>query len=227
MVRKTRKAEKAKALTIPQLRKKFEQIDAFLKTKKDVASFRKEWRKIFGKDVSEAAAKDYLTFVEHSGSGTKTQKGGGQVLEGAPIDQMLRAGAPLPHGSFLPYVAGGFGFANADSFSAQCGKENITPTIPAGLGSNEVQSGGRRRGAHALTRRKKQKGGALPSLTTVISEMFTRPVIANSPPGAAQDAQTLWKGGDSPSGRPEINPLPFTRQPDFQTFNVGIVRGII
>ena len=227
MVRKTRKAG-SKPLTIPQLRKRFEQLDTFLKSKvarlegeKAVEAFRSEWKKLFGKSVSAEAARDYLAFVREQ----KTQKGGGALPEGAPIDQMLRAGTDTPYGSFPPYVDGGFGFANHDSFIQDCGKPNPFPVPPAGLGFNEVgkalTGGARRRGAHAQTRRRRQptksasalagqRGGGIGS---AIDEAFQRPFMASIPPSMLTKAQMEFKGIEMPSSKPENNPLSFTVPP--------------
>ena len=200
-------AGKTRKLTIPQLRKAFERIESYVKTHKDdVKGFRKEWKQTFGKDVSEEAARDYLAFVRDM----KQQSGGA-----APVDYDLRAGADIPHGNFPAYVDSGFGFANVDSFRAQSGKEDITPIIPVGMGSNTVMKGGKR--SKRKTRKlKKQKGGAyLPSLTTAVSEFMTRPFGMSSPPTTAQQTQMEAKGvAGFPSGRPEDNPLPpLTNQP--------------
>ena len=190
---RTHTAKKAKedGMTIPELRKAFEHIDHFTQTEKGqkVEEFRKEWRKVFGKDVSEHAARDYLAFV----SKAKPVQSGGM----APLDYTTRAGTDIPYGNFPAYVSGGFGFANADSFTAVAGKEDITPVIPAGLGSNLVNGGGRKR----QTRKKQKGGGLLPSL----AEALTRPFGMNSPPSAAQLAQMSVKGVEAGADpRPEI-----------------------
>jgi hypothetical protein len=191
---------------------------ARLEGEKAVEAFRSEWKKLFGKSVSAEAARDYLAFVREQ----KTQKGGGALPEGAPIDQMLRAGTDTPYGSFPPYVDGGFGFANHDSFIQDCGKPNPFPVPPAGLGFNEVgkalTGGARRRGAHAQTRRRsagrdrkgQQRGGGIGS---AIDEAFQRPLGMGMPPSMLQGAQMEFKGIEMPSSRPENNPLSFTAPP--------------
>ncbi len=205
MVGKTRKASKVskhikkqtRGMSVPKLRKAFEHIHSYVKGHKDdVAGFRKEWKKTFGKDVSEEAARDYLAFMKEY----KTQGGGA-----APVNYDLRAGTDLPYGNFPSYVSSGFGFANIDSFRAQSGKEDITPILPEGLGSNAVMKGGKRK-----TRKMKQQGGAyLPSLATAMSEFTNRPFGMNSPPTTAQQTQMEVKGVNGfPSGRPEDNNLP-------------------
>ncbi len=212
MVRKTRKIqEKAKAagMTIPELRRAFEHIDAFmdkkvktLKGKDATSAFRKEWKKVFGKDVSEAAARDYLDFV--AASPPKMQKGGA-----APLSYEMRAGADIPYGSFPKYVSSGFGFANHDSLLSSCGKANGFPTgTPASLGSNQVMKGGSKK---RQTRKQKQEGGGLGN---VLMEALTRPFAAQPVPSVQQDTQMLAKGvAGFPSPRPEINELQYTAKP--------------
>lgn len=210
MGKKTRKiTAKAdeKSMTIPQLRKAFEHIDSFLHKKlKDgiddavVKSFRKEWKKTFGKDVSEASAKEYLNFVAHD---IKSQKGGGQNITPAPLSYEMQAGRDIPYVSVPSYINSGFGFGNKDSLLTTCGQPNNLPTTtPAGLGSNTFQKGGRR----ATRRNRKQKGGAsMPSFGTAIAEAFQRPLGMGAPPSMLQDAQMLAKGTNAlASPRPEI-----------------------
>jgi hypothetical protein len=176
------------------------------------------WKKIFGKEVSKEAAKDYLQFV-HSNVSKGKQSGGGQVITPAPLGYDLRAGADIPYGSFPKYVSDGFGFANMDSLTAV--KEDITPKLPADLGSNLV-GGARKRKAGKTRKGKKQSGGGLPSITTAVAEFLTRPFGMSSPPTASQDAQILAKGGDSlPSPRPEINDLQFTPKPTIYNASIN------
>lgn len=215
MVRKTRKAKKAaaKAMTVPQLRRAFEHMDGFVAKKgTDVDAFRKEWKKIFGKEVSRVAAEDYLKFVKTK----KSQRGGALALSPAPLGYDLRAGTDTPYGSFNKYVGDGFGFANVDSVAAVCGRENITPklpvmqspvaTLPADLGSNKV-GGGRRK-------TRKQKGGAsagwLAQFLNNGAEALQRPVAIGKMdvPGAAVSAQMLAKGYPTGEGNLFASPRP-------------------
>ena len=173
MVRKTRKTKNVagKAMTVPQLRRAFEHIDQFVAKKStDVEAFRKEWKKTFGKEVSKAASEDYLKFVKSK----KSQRGGSgsSSMSPASIGYDMRAGTDTPYGSFNKYVSDGFGFANADSVAAACGRENITPRLPvmespvAMLSVNMLpvsnKVGGRRR------KTRKQKGG-----TTTIAQFLS------------------------------------------------------
>jgi hypothetical protein len=211
MVRKTRKIKQSKksppkTMTIPQLRKSFEHIENFINTKGyDIAAFRKEWKKTFGREVSEKAAKEYLDFLQ-----INKKKGGSEMKGGAaPLDYVMRPGVDLPHGNFPNYVSSGFGVGvPQDSFRAQCGKENITPMIPATLGSNAVQKGGRK-----TRKSKKQKGGASlgSSLASVMGEVLSRPFGMSSPVTTAQDLQMQGKGVlPQPSGDPSQATFSYT-----------------
>ena len=218
MVRKTRKQNKnGKAMTVLQLRKAFDHIDRYVKTKNpDVGSFCKEWKKTFGKEVSRDAAEDYLKFVMAKGKG-KGQAGGAMEMAPAPLGYDMRAGADIPHGSFPDYVSGGFGFANNSSFSGTT-QQVPFPSPPAGLGSNKVGGGKKTR---KTKKQKKQAGGGnglLQSATTIMSEFFNRPILANPHSGNSQsqpyDIQMMAKGAQGvagfPSPRPEIPTFSFT-----------------
>jgi hypothetical protein len=229
MVRKTKKVSKSKGMTVPQLRKAFEHIESYAR-KHDVSAFRKEWKKTFGKPISEHAAKDYISFLKSSNE----QSGGGSAtpLAGAPLDYTTRAGAdPSTAAQVPPYVSSGFGFANMDSFRLMSGKEDITPRIPADMGSNLVGGSNRVFNSNQLkepielksleskrkTRksRKGQVGGAFPSLSTAVSEMMSRPFAMNSPPTTGNIMTMAAKAhtDDIASPRPENNNLSFTQAP--------------
>jgi hypothetical protein len=209
MVRKTKrvskaaKATKAKAITVPELRRAFEHIHTFLHKGASNQAFRKEWKKVFGTELSEKAAADYLAFVEADKS--KKQKGGGQIMSPAALGyDMTNAGGRAP--SVPAYVAGGMALP-ADSVYATCGDNKFLPPA-ASMGSNQV--GGKRQ--RRSTRKRKQGGGALLSLTAAASEFMQRPFIMAAPPGMGNDAMMLSKGYNSLSSpRPEIN-NPFVPQ---------------
>ena len=201
-------------MTVPQLRRAFEHIDRFVAKKgQSVDAFRKEWKKTFGKEVSRAAAEEYLKFkAGRKGKMSGMSGGATQVFSPAPLDYDLRAGADIPHASYPKYVADGFGFANMDGFASGCGKENMTPTIPAGMGSNAV-GGGRKR----KTRKGKKQAGGSASTTDFFQklgylapEIMSRPMPMQSPPSVINTASMLSKGyNEFASPRPEY--------PTFQT----------
>ena len=218
MVRKTKKASKTsndKGMTVPELRRSFEHVERWVKSHgADVEGFQAMWKKTFGKEVSKEAAKDYLQFVHAKDKGK--QSGGGQSMTPAPLGYDLRAGADIPYGSFPPYVSGGFGFANIDSLTAV--KEDITPKLPADMGSNLV-GGGKKKRIPKTRKAKKQSGGGIGSALT---EFLTRPFGMSSPPTVAQDAQILSKGMTGlASPRPEINDLEFTPKPTIYNASIN------
>jgi hypothetical protein len=210
---RTHKMKKqGKLLSIPQLRKSFDHIDEWVEShvrkghvKELVPAFQAEWKKTFHREVDASAAEAYLSLKQHSAprvTRKHRQSGGGAALQGAPLDYSTRPGVYGVYGNFPEYVSSGLRFyndINQDSLTAQCGKENITPDIPASMGSNEVaQKGGRRRSRKYKTR--KQKGGAQPSLlqtaAAVTDVMVNRPFPASSPPTAAYVASMAPKGVD-------------------------------
>lgn len=210
-VSKTAKATKAKAITVPELRRAFEHIHTFLHKGSSNQAFRKEWKKVFGTELSEKAAADYLAFVEADKSKKQKQKhkqhGGGQIMSPAPLGyDMTNPGTPSQVPSVPAYVAGGMA-PPADSVYASCGENKFLPPA-ASMGSNQV--GGKRQ--RRSTRKRKQGGGALLSLTAAASEFLQRPFTMAAPPGMGNDAIMLSKGYNSLSSpRPEIN-NPFVPQ---------------
>jgi len=200
MVRKTKRApktSKAKTITVPELRRAFEHIHTFLHKGATTQAFRKEWKKVFGTELSEKAAADYLAFVEADKS---KQRGGAQMSPAALGYEMTNPGTASPAPSVPAYVAGGM--VPADSVFETCGQVDKYPLPPASMGSNEVLKGGRRK----TRKSRKQGGGALPSLTTAFSEFMQRPFTMGAPPGAGNDAMMMSKGYNSLSSpRPEIN----------------------
>lgn len=210
MVRKSKThKQKGKPLTIPQLRKSFDHIDSWVEShlrsksvKSLVPAFQAEWEKTFHREVDATAAEAYLRLKARSKPRmTKKQKGGAAPLAGAPLDYTTRQGVYGVYGNFPAYVSSGLNFYDSiwqDSLTANCGKENITPKIPATLGSNEVQTGGksrRNRKAHRKTR--KQRGGAPALFETAANAtdvMFNRPFPASSPPTIPYVAQMDMKG---------------------------------
>ncbi len=212
--RQTRRKQpetKGKGMTIPQLRHAFQHIrESVKKSNYNLEEFRREWKKTFHKDVSETAARDYLAFMkEHDG---KHPQSGGM----APLDYQLRPGVDGVYGQFPDYVSGGFGHFNHDSFRMSCGVQDISPRVPADIGSNLVKSGGGMKAKKRhLTKRKVKtmKGGVcigLPSIALPSSaqEALQRPITSSSPPGMLQSLQNDFKGGiPLPTGDVTSSPL--------------------
>jgi hypothetical protein len=199
-----------RAISIPELKEAFDAVerktaeilrsDAPKPTK--VRRFQEAWRNIFGRPVEASAAEAYLAVKAHSlprtvGKGsarkkTRKQHGGatGAPLAGAPLDFQTRPGVDGTHGTFLPYVARGFGFydtVNQQGLFKGCGTENSTPAVAADMGSNKV-------------------GGGL--IGDALSALTSRPFEASSPPSIANDIQTAMQGRElGASPLPDQNKL--------------------
>ncbi len=211
MARKTRK-HSSKALTIPQLRKSFDHIDSWVeshlrkskKVKDLVPAFQAEWKKTFHHEVNSKAAEAYLSIKHRSAPrGTKKQRGGSAApLAGAPLDYTTRQGVYGVYGNFPQYVSSGLTFynqINQDSLTAGCGVENITPKLPADMGSNEVQKGGKRRGRKGTRKAsrkgrktRKQRGGASQIQNDIATVRATLDVIGNRPFPGSQPPTTAF-----------------------------------
>ena len=237
MVRKTRRLSKkaepagaasaSAALTIPQLRKSFEHIEKFVKTKvlhmsekEGLKAFCKEWKKTFG-TISEESAKDYLEYMRSR----HTQKGGAvTVLSPAGLGyEMSQPSGPQP--SYPAYLNGGFLPPPMDSVAATCGKPSAFLPPAADTGSNAwvpMKGGGRRsRRISKKQNKQAQRGG---SLGTALSEFLARPFGMGSPPTMLQDVGHRLSGQTGlASPRPEINTLSFTQPPTVFNASIGAV----
>jgi hypothetical protein len=241
MVRKTRKISKkteataaSAALTIPQLRKSFEHIEKFVKTKvlhmsekEGLKAFCKEWKKTFG-EISEESAKDYLEYMR---SHNKTQKGGAVTVlspAGLGYEMSQPSGPGVAPLSYPAYLSGGFLPPPMDSVAATCGKPNAFLPPAADTGSNAwtpMKGGGRRAARvskkHKHKHKQAQRGG---SLATAFSEFITRPFGMGSPPTMLQDAGHRLSGQTGlASPRPEINTPSFTQPPTVFNASIGAV----
>lgn len=183
-ITRKRKTSK-KVMTIPQLRKAFDTIEREAKKivqnrATAVPEFQKLWKSVFHKPIDVKAAEAYLAMTKRS-TRSQTQK---KRQEGgsAPLDYMLRPGIDSSsYGNYLPYVSSGLGFynqINSIAMDSDCGKQNISPTISADMGSNKVTYGG--------------------SLSEFLSQ---RPITATVPASPLQDLQDSMLGiklGSSP-----------------------------
>lgn len=193
------------ATSIPELKRSFDALESevgrILRNPNEaqrIRQFQEAWRRIFGRPVEPIAASAYLQVKSRDkgrGKSRKAQKGGmGGAIAGAPLDFQTRPGVDGVHGSFPPYITQGFGFyntVNQEGMVKDCGIVDITPKVPADLGSNEFQ-----------------KGGGM--LTDAVSAVLSRPMVSSSPSGFMDEMQAAWKGRDpSPSPAPEENPLKY------------------
>ena len=148
ITRKRRSSKKV--MTIPQLRKAFDTLEK--ETKKilqnkttSVSEFQKLWKSLFHKSIDSKAAEAYLAMARRSNR-SFTHKHKKQLGGSAPLDYMLRPGVDSSsYGNYLPYVSSGLDFYNKINnigMDADCGKQNISPTISAEMGSNKITSGG-------------------------------------------------------------------------------------
>jgi hypothetical protein len=153
--KKTRKSkqQKSKAMTIPELKRAFDKVESSisrirsLSASEQIKEFQKVWRETFGKELEKSAAEAYLKvkFSEKPKRGTrkmkKMMKGGGAPLAGAPIDYQTRPGIDGPSVSYPAYLSAGlagYDKFNQFAYKADCGVKDITPSLPAGLGSNQA-----------------------------------------------------------------------------------------
>ena len=228
MVRKTRKHSSAKSkktagiYSIPELRRSFEHIEDYVNQKirvreskeKLIKDLRKEWSKVFFKELdkksAEAFVNDRLAKTSKSRHRTLRRKGGADALTGSPLSYTTRQGLylapgqipdanghlPLSNGaksdfgSYVQYVDKGFWNPEPGQSYDPVPGQPAWPVPPPGMGSNEVHftsKGGSRRKTRRL-----RKGGGL--LGTSISQAFTRPVPSSAPPGVFQDMQDMWYG---------------------------------
>jgi hypothetical protein len=231
MARKTRKQTKGKIMTIPLLRKSFDHIDSWVsqrvkrsKIRELIPAFQAEWKKTFGRFVDAKAAEAYLALKRMTtprGRTTRKQKGGSAAgaLAGAPLDYMTRAGGTGVYGNFPAYQTSGLDRYYQDSMSAQCGKEDSTPTVPVDMGSARTQYGGRagtRRRLGRPRKTRKQQGGSLLSDTlqnvrTTLDVAVNRPWADVSPPSNAGVANMSLKGVDA--SVPNPTSLSYSPQP--------------
>ena len=182
---KNNSTKKVSVMTVPQLRRAFEQID--VETNKilrahpinedSVKEFQKAWKRVFHKSVDSTTAQSYLELQsKQSRSGGKLRKTRKQKGGVAPVDYTLRPGIDGTHGNYLPYVSSGLSFynnINQIAMDQDCGKIDITPKVDVSMGSNEFMKGG--------------SGRIIPSTV---------------PPTVLQDAQDYYYGrplGSSPS----------------------------
>jgi len=209
--------------TIPQLRKSFDHIEQFTKwlvhsekdSKKRVAAFQQEWKKVFYHDVDASAAQSLIDHHSKQKQPTRKNKGkkqaGGAPLAGAPLDFQTRPGTyQTPYGNFLEYIGDGFTFynkINQDSFfPTQCGKENSTPVVYESTGSNKV--GGRRR----TSRRNRKHRGGFPTKSEFAQSLSFGPLSPTVPTSVAYDVQSAMK-----AQLPPPSPVANTANPPYVT----------
>ena len=202
--RKTKKRS-VRVNTIPALKHSFDSLEhavsdilrSQLSPKQRVKKFQEVWRRIFGRPVDALAAEAYLKVKSRRG-GTRKQRGGAAIA-GAPLDFQTRPGVDGVHGSFPAYVGSGLGFYNTitqPGLFQSCGVQNITPNVPATMGSNLVTKG----------------GGVIQATSDALFNLSTRPFPNTTPLSGLSLMQDQALGRPPPPpAAPEQNPGLFAR----------------
>ena len=243
MVRKTRKQgsnKKSKGIySIPELRRSFEHIESYVNGKiaqkeskeKLVKDLRKEWSKVFFKDLDKKSAESFVSDRLNKKHKRRTLKGGGAPLAGAPLDSTTRQGiylAPgqipdlrghLPlsdgslsnYGSFTPYVDKGFWNPEPghsyDSLPIP-GQIRFPTSVPAGMGSNLVNQKGGKRQIREARKTRRRGGGLIRDMGTTLSQLFTHPASPSAPPSIFKDGQDIWYGKEAGPSPDQVQRLP-------------------
>jgi hypothetical protein len=123
----TRKSRRGNNMTIPELRRAFETIEAHARKRPTIGAFKSHWARLFGKPISDKSAEEYINFMAK-----KKQRGGM-----APVDYDMRPGAfGAPDGVYQTYVSKGF-FVPEMSNAANCMKGGAMPN-PAAFAASFV-----------------------------------------------------------------------------------------
>ncbi len=202
MARRTRKTKTEQAprkhslspMSIPELKKTFDALDhatADILAKRhtlpqQVKEFQAVWRRLFGRPVERPAAEAYLQVKARGKSrrGTRKAQRGGAALAGAPLDFQTRPGIDGVHGSFPQYLTSGLSFYNSINQQAMfkdCGVKDITPAVPADLGSNKAQGG----------------GGFFSQAPDAIFAIANRPFGSSSPPSVGTTSRATGRAAPS------------------------------
>jgi hypothetical protein len=188
-----------------------------------VKDLRKEWSKVFFKELNkksaEAMVSEKLNKKHTSRHRTLRKRGGAGAqlantatpIAGAPNDYTTRQGvylAPgqiptaaghLPlsdgakssFGSYVQYVDKGFWNPEPGQSYDPVPGQPPWPVPPVGMGSNAVHFANAVKGGSRNRSRKARRGGSMGAL---LSQAFTHPISASSPPSILQDGQDMWYG---------------------------------
>jgi len=241
MVRKTRKHHTTKSkkhngiYSIPELRRSFEHIEEYVDEKiqlkeskeKLIKGLRREWSRVFLKDLSKKSAEAFvnerLSKKSHRRKTLRRRGGAGAQLAntatpiaGAPNDYVTRQGIYLAPGQIpdkaghLPLSDGGKsnfgsyvqyvdkGYWNPEPGQSYDPVPGQPPWPVPPAGMGDNTVHFSSKGGYRKTRKLRRSGGASGAL---ISQAFTHPISASVPAGILQDAQDLWYGkqvGPSP-----------------------------
>lgn len=230
MVRKTRKHKKSEKgiYSIPELRRSFEHIEAYLNDKiqkkeskeKMIRDVRKEWQEVFMKPLDHASAEALIEDrmkLAPSRRKTRRHHGGAFAITGAPVDSTTRPGLYLAPGGLpdqnggLPLSVGNQSGGAYGSFVQYVSNGFTHPemsivsdpvkgqtTWPIPYSDTGSNAFAPLKGGRRRTRRGVRRGGSLASMW---ENLTTRPIPSSSPAIPLQDAQDMWHGkvvGSSP-----------------------------
>lgn len=216
---KTRKGSKGSKkapcqnMGLPEIRRGLQYIESYAHTalaktdniREAAADYAREWYEVFNKKLDLADAEEYLKHAGEFAFGTKAHKSKGKKQTGgeAPVDYQLRVGTVPPYGTFLPYVANGFGIGIPEMSSRDLCAAGGTPAVMPypDTGSNLMKGGAkgassRKKGAKNASSRKQQHGAGL---FDTLSQVFTHPPPSN-PTGVLTDAVAAARGQPLPPG---------------------------
>jgi len=145
--RRNKTSKKAGAMTIPELKRAFEKVEAKVQSirslpmSEQVKEFQSTWKDIFGRELDKSAAEAYLKVKKVSKmtrKAKKTMKGGAAPLAGAPIDYQTRPGIDGVHGQFPAYLDKGLIPYPEPGITQECGTKDFTATPLPSASSNQV-----------------------------------------------------------------------------------------
>jgi hypothetical protein len=250
MVRKTRKHHNTKTKhpkgihSIPELRRSFEHIEEFVDNKihlkegkdKIIKDLRKEWSRVFFKDLDKKSAdafvSDRMTKLSGSRHRTLRRRGGAGAqlantytpIAGAPNDYTTRQGIYLAPGQIpdknghLPLSDGSksaFGsyvqYVDKGFWNPEPG-QSYDPIPGQTRFPTSVPVGMGDNTVHFTSkggRRRTRRGGS--RIGSLLSEAYNHPIPSSAPPGILQDMQDMWYGK-------QVGPSPdqVQRSPNYQ-----------
>jgi hypothetical protein len=218
-------------LTIPQLRKAFDQIQAIAQklaagaiTDEGVANFRKEWQRVFHKQLADKDAREYLEHIKSmhlvedgpkrtmrkAATGTRKrggQAGGGGPLAGAPLDHVTQPGVYGTYGNFLPYVAQGFGVGVPIDSQTRPALPDPALTVSRDVGGGALLTGGGsgRSSNRKTTRGRKQRKAQMGSRRRN-QRGGSNIITSTNPQSVIHDAKTAWEGRQLPESPSAVDP---------------------
>lgn len=155
--RKNKTAKKSNCMTIPELKHAFDKVEAKVQSlrshpaSEQIKEFQKTWKDVFGREIEKSAAEAYLKVrlsekpKRMTRKMKKVMKGGAAPITGAPLDYQTRPGIDGPsfngavsYPAYLSSGLSGYDKFNQFAYKADCGVKDITPSLPAGLGSNQA-----------------------------------------------------------------------------------------